>query len=239
MAEIISASEAARLSNKTNSNDIQQELITVENMIKSAVENGEFEIWVATNKFCKKTYEQLEKANYKVQCGFGGNRKTRISWGHLLNDANTRIETISDKVLEFCDQCGAEVEIDPNDSREGWLGAYYFTCPVCGSESMDCAIETDLPTKDSIEFPKHFSKSSVDNGAVDISDEEVQKVIRELSNKLWDETNERDYVSTGYGNMAVFVENYAGEGEYKITVCKDYWEGSIKANPADDYYGGD
>ena len=156
MAEIISASEAAFLSNKTNSNDIQQELITVENMIKSAVENGEFEIWVATNKFCKKTYEQLEKANYKVQCGFGGNRKTCISWGHLLNNANTRTkETISDKTFEICDNCGAEVEIDPNDLREGWLGAYYFTCPVCGKESIT-DIETEYPTKDSIEFfPQH------------------------------------------------------------------------------------
>lgn len=66
----------------------------------------------------------------------------------------------------------------------------------------------------------------------------IQKVIRELANKLWDNTNDFDYVSTEYGNMAVFVENYAGEGEYKITVCKDYWEGSIKANPADEYYGG-
>lgn len=136
-----------------------------------------------------------------------------------------------------CEHCGSTIEVEAGDLHEGWLGAYYFTCPVCGKENMS-DVETELPTKDSIEFPKHFTYTCTNN-AIDISNEEIQKVIRELANKLWDKTNERDYVSTGYGNMAVFVENYAADGEYKITVCKDYWEGSIKANPTDDYYGGD
>ena len=143
------------------------------------------------------------------------------------------------KTQEYdCEHCGSTIEVDADDLHEGWLGAMYFTCPVCCKENMS-DVKTELPTKDSIEFPKHFSKSFVDNDALDVPDEEIQKVIRELANKLWDKTNERDYISTGYGNMVVFVENYAGEGEYKITVCKDYWEGSIKANPADDCYGGD
>lgn len=73
-----------------------------------------------------------------------------------------------------CEHCSSIIEVDANDLHEGWLGAYYFTCPVCGEESMT-DIETDLPTKDTIEFPKHFHKSSVDSGAVDISDEENTK----------------------------------------------------------------
>ena len=142
------------------------------------------------------------------------------------------------KTQEYdCEHCGSTIEVDADDLYEGWLGAMFFTCPVCGKENMS-DVETELPTKDSIEFPKHFRKSSVDNGAIDISNEEIQKVIRELANKLWDNTNDFEYVSTGYGNFIVFIENYAGDGEYKITVCKDYWEGSIKANPADEYYGG-
>ena len=137
-----------------------------------------------------------------------------------------------------CEHCGSAIEVDADDLHEGWLGAMYFTCPVCCKENMS-DIETELPTKDSVEFPKHFRKSSVDNDAVDISNEEIQKVIRELANKLWDNTNDFEYVSTGYGNFMVFIENNAGDGEYEITVCKNYWEGSIKANPADDCYGGD
>lgn len=143
------------------------------------------------------------------------------------------------KTQEYdCEHCGSTIEVDADDLPEGWIGAMFFTCPVCGKENMS-DVETELPTKDSIEFPKHFSKSSIDNDAVDISDEEIQKVIRELANKLWDNTNDFEYVSTGYGNFMVFIENYAGEDEYKITVCKNYWEGSIKANPADECYGGD
>ena len=142
------------------------------------------------------------------------------------------------KTQEYdCEYCGSTIEADADDLHEGWLGAMFFTCPVCGKENMS-DVETELPTKDSVEFPKHFSKSSVDNEAVDIPNEEIQKVIRELCNKLWDKTNEKDYVMSGTGNMVIFIENYAGDGTYKITVCKDYWEGEVKANPADDYYGG-
>ena len=142
------------------------------------------------------------------------------------------------KTQEYdCEYCGSTIEVDADDLHEGWLGAMFFTCPVCGKENMS-DIETELPTKDSVEFPKHFRKSSVDNDAVDISDEEIQKVIRELANKLWDNTNDFEYVSTGYGNFVVFIENNASENEYEITVCKNYWEGCIKANPADECYGG-
>ena len=88
------------------------------------------------------------------------------------------------KTQEYdCEYCGSTIEVDADDLHEGWLGAMFFTCPVCGKENMS-DIETELPTKDSVEFPKHFRKSSVDNDAVDISDEEIQKVIRELANKL-------------------------------------------------------
>lgn len=143
------------------------------------------------------------------------------------------------KTQEYdCEHCGSTIEVDADDLHEGWLGAMFFTCPVCGKESMT-DIETELPTKDNIEFPKHFNKSSVENEAVDVSDENIQKTTRELCNKLWDKTNEKDYVMSGFGNMVIFIENYAGDGTYKITVCKDYWEGEVKANPNDEYYGGD
>lgn len=152
---------------------------------------------------------------------------------------NLEIPKTIPKSQEYeCEHCGSTIEVDPDELYEGWLGAMYFTCPVCGEESMT-DIETDLPTKDTIEFPKHFHKSSVDSGAVDISNEEIQKVIRRLANGMWNCTNEMEYNMSGTGNMVVFVENYAGDGEYKITVCKDYWEGVVKANPADDYYGDD
>ena len=151
---------------------------------------------------------------------------------------NLKTQKTIPKIQEYdCVECGSTIEVDVDDLHEGWLGAMWFTCPVCGKENMS-DVETELPTKDSVEFPKHFRKSSVDNDAIDISDEEIQKVIRELANKLWDKTNERDYLLTGYGNMIVFIENLASDGEYEIYVCKNYWEGSIKANPADECYGG-
>lgn len=143
------------------------------------------------------------------------------------------------KTQEYvCVECGSTIEVDPDDIHEGWLGAYYFTCPVCGKESMT-DIETELPTKDTIEFPKHFYRCTTDDSAVDVSDEDIQKYIRRLANIMWNRTNEETYVHTGTGNTVIFVLNQAGDGEYHIIVCKNYWEGDIKANPEDEYYGGD
>lgn len=157
----------------------------------------------------------------------------------IIENNYNNSKSLVKKPAEFtCEHCLSVIEVEPDELHEGWLGALYFTCPVCGKESMT-DIEAELPTKDNIEFPKHFNKSSADSGAVDVSDENIQKDIRKLCNKLWDKTNEKDYIMSGTGNMVIFVENYAGDGTYKITVCKDYWEGEVKANPADDYYGGD
>ena len=143
------------------------------------------------------------------------------------------------KTQEYvCVECGSTIEVEPDDIHEGWLGALYFTCPVCGKESMT-DIETELPTKDNIEFPKHFNHTCVDNGAVDVSDGEMQTIIRRLATGMWDCTNEMNYNTNESCTAFVFIENLAGDGEYRIIVCKDYWEGSVKANPNDKYYGGD
>lgn len=151
---------------------------------------------------------------------------------------NLNAEPKNETMEETCNHCNSILEIEPNDLHEGWLGAYFYTCPVCGKESMCFSIETELPTKDSIEFPKHFIHTCIKDGAIDISDKEIQEEIRRLANGMWNCTNEMEHNTTEYGNAFIFIENLSGDGEYRIVVCKNYWEGSIKANPADECYGG-
>ena len=40
-----------------------------------------------------------------------------------------------------CDNCAAELEFSFDDTYEGWLGARYIKCPVCGEEVMAEEIE--------------------------------------------------------------------------------------------------
>lgn len=142
------------------------------------------------------------------------------------------------KTQEYdCEHCGSTIEVDADDLHEGWLGAMWFTCPVCGKENMS-DVKTEFPTKDSIEFPKHFSKCSVDNGAVNTSDKDIQDYIRKLAQSMWDCTNEMDWNIYEVGNTFIFVENQSPDKDYRIIVCKDYYVGMVQANPNDKDYGG-
>lgn len=135
-----------------------------------------------------------------------------------------------------CEHCGSTIEVEADDLHEGWLGAMYFTCPVCGKENIS-DVKTELPTKDSIEFPKHFAKCSTDNGAVNTSDKDIQNDIRKLAQSMWNCTNEMDWNIHEGGNTFIFIENQSPDKEYRIIVCKDYYEGVVQANPNDKDYG--
>ena len=122
-----------------------------------------------------------------------------------------------------CDNCAAELEFSFDDTYEGWLGARYIKCPVCGEEVMAEEIEAKALYSSNIEFPKHFRKI---NKVVDIDDKEIQKWVKQCL-KTAEESNEPYgyFVSTGSGNTQVILMAYADE--YDIVVAKDYYEATV------------
>jgi hypothetical protein len=82
-----------------------------------------------------------------------------------------------------------------------------------------------MPTVDNIEFPKHFNKKGKNGGnAVEISDKEINKYIKECINWLEKNPNE-SFIYIGIGDSFVVVFNH--ENEYYILVAKNYFDSCI------------
>ena len=87
-----------------------------------------------------------------------------------------------------CDECGARLECEDEDVYEGVYGLWYVKCPECGRDAMVCEIDGVELDEHNIEYPKHFCVMS--GNAVDISNEEIQRWVRECLARL------KDYDST-------------------------------------------
>ena len=75
-----------------------------------------------------------------------------------------------------CENCGSELEYEESDLRMGALGCMYLDCPCCGRDNMLEENENTITlTANNVEFPTHFFHTSKENGAVDVSDDEIKK----------------------------------------------------------------
>ena len=121
-----------------------------------------------------------------------------------------------------CDKCGVQLECEREDVYEGAYDAWYIKCPECGQDIMVDEIDSVELDEHNIEYPKHFYAMSKD--AVDISDERIQRWIRECLTKLKG-CEDDSYELRGSGNTMVFA--FKDETEYVIYVAKNYAETSI------------
>ena len=117
--------------------------------------------------------------------------------------------------------CGAELEYNKEDVHIGWMGCEYVTCPACDRETMIGECRVQPPT-----WKTTFHHTSVETGAVDIKDAEIQeyvnKVIKNLCSDKW---KSGEFCVTGTGNLLVLGIKW--EDNVDIYVTKDYWEDSI------------
>lgn len=120
-----------------------------------------------------------------------------------------------------CDECGAELEYDKEDTHIGWMGCEYVTCPACNSEIMVNDQRVQSPT-----WKATFHHTSTETGAVDIEDikikEYVDKAVKSLCSEKW---KPGEFYITGTGNLLVLGIKW--EDGVEIYVTKDYWEDSI------------
>ena len=121
----------------------------------------------------------------------------------------------------ICDECGAELEYDEEDTHIGWMGCEYVTCPNCNCETM-----VDSKRITPFIWKATFDHVCTDTGAIDVLDHEVQKYVNKVAKALCsDEYEAGDSAITRTGNLLVFGRKW--EDEVDIYVTKDYWEDNI------------
>ena len=123
----------------------------------------------------------------------------------------------------ICDNCGAELEYDKEDTHIGWMGREYVTCPACDREIMVGDQRVQPPT-----WKATFHHICVGTGAVDVSDHDVgayvNKAVKALCSDKWKSGN--SFV-TLTGNLLVFGRKWGDEVD--IYVTKDYWKDNISS----------
>lgn len=121
----------------------------------------------------------------------------------------------------ICDKCGAELEYDEEDTHIGWKGCEYVTCPACDRETMVGECRVQPPT-----WKATFHHTSVETGAVNIKDTEIQvyvdKVIKNLCSDKW---KPGEFCVTSIGNLLVLGNKW--KNGVDIYVTEDYWQDSI------------
>lgn len=119
-----------------------------------------------------------------------------------------------------CEECGAELEYEPNDVHIGWMGCEYVTCPECGEESMVGDERKVRPT-----YPMTFSHTCKENGYVGVSEDTINEMIDDIMTSLRESDEAYDCAMSARGEVAVF--GWKTSDGIDIYVTKDYWEDTI------------
>lgn len=137
-----------------------------------------------------------------------------------------------------CEYCGSTLEIEDTDVYNGVYGMATVKCRVCGKplflddyEGGDRYEDLEV-TVDNVKFPVHFHHTCAQNGAVDISNEEIEKVIRR--GVEWFRNNPEEWSwFTQFGDLTLHMYNYSGDEEFLVIVSKDYYETTLSYQPND------
>lgn len=148
----------------------------------------------------------------------------------IKNNITNEKETKSKFPMKvICEHCESEIELEENDVEVGKLGLYYFNCPCCGELSdIDDGINL---TSENLEFPKHYYHFG---GGVHISENEINRYVKECINSLRNSTDENFYhTCTGSGDTIVHVSRYDDDENFVINVCRNYYETEISYTEED------
>ena len=124
----------------------------------------------------------------------------------------------NEPIITTCPHCQyiisyTEDEVDRVD--EDSLG---IICPNCNESIVLEHIEP-------FTFPDTFYHFGTSEGAVCLSDDEIQRYVDIVKRKLQQECQVGDYTFTGSGDTMVF--GFKFEDEDVIYVAKNYWEDNV------------
>lgn len=110
----------------------------------------------------------------------------------------------------------------------------HVTCPCCDYE-MDVK-EFDDDAIDiyasNVKYPTHFTVSSKDFRAIEISDEEINKWIQQGIEYFRGNSEAYSYFM-GSGNSMIHMYKFDEDKEYYVVVSKDYESGEIEFEKED------
>ena len=100
----------------------------------------------------------------------------------ILKDNSKNIEVKEESIAMFplkikCSECDSELEITKEDTHIGWMGARFINCPCCGEESMVDKLDGITLTKDNLEFPVHFNRTT--KGLRHVAEVNSDEIIKE------------------------------------------------------------
>lgn len=122
-----------------------------------------------------------------------------------------------------CPECNNEFKVSDNDEREyGEYGCAFIECPRCGEKVWLEDEEGLYINEHNIEFPQHFSHSAVEEGAVEIGNEWINKEVKDILGRLRNSTDSNDFLYSAIGNAVVLGFKH-DDGNIAIFVAKNYY----------------
>lgn len=147
----------------------------------------------------------------------------------ILEDNFTNKNILEDKQYELtCEGCNSKLGYERADVTNLMYGLPYLKCPLCGqfNEINDESLELKL-TKDNVIYPMHFNHTSKHYGAKEISDEDVNKYIKQFVEAAI-ENNIDDWSGHVTGDLFLNIRKDDEFNEYEITVARDFYSTFIK-----------
>ena len=147
----------------------------------------------------------------------------------ILKDNSKNIESKEENIAMFplkikCSECDSELEITEEDTHIGWLGARFITCPCCGEESMVDELDGITLTKDNLEFPVHFNRTTKGlRHVVEVHSDEIINGIKKAITYFRENKDEWNWC-TSHGDLFLSVYRHSGDEEYFVMITKDFYE---------------
>ena len=147
----------------------------------------------------------------------------------ILKDNSNNIEVKEENIAMFplkikSSECDSELEIAGEDTNICWMGARFISCPCCGEEAMVDELDGITLTKDNLEFPVHFIRTT--KGLRNVVEVNSDEIIKEIQRAItyFREHKDEYYWYTSHGDLFLIVFRYSGDEEYFVMVTKDFYE---------------
>lgn len=124
----------------------------------------------------------------------------------------------NEPIITTCPNCQYTISYTEDEVEHVDNESMGVICPHCGG-----VVETEHI--EPFTFPDTFYHFGTSEGAVCLSDDEVQQYVNVVKCKLQQECQVGEYTSAGSGDTMVF--GFKMEDEDEIIVAKNYWTDSV------------
>lgn len=132
--------------------------------------------------------------------------------------APPEIKPKTDPIITTCPHCQYTISYTEDEVERVENDGLGVICPNCNESIVLEHIEP-------FTFPDTFYHFGTSEGAVCLSDDEVQRYVDIVKRRLQQECQVGEYAFTGSGDTMVF--GFRFEDEDVIFVAKNYWEDSV------------